>query len=154
MGEGAIALSPLPGRFGDYAADLACIRDWSPALVISMTTAPEMASRGAARMDADLSEAGIAWAGMPVPDFGAPRGESGWDAVSHRAHGVLDGGGRVLIHCFGGCGRSGMAALRLMVERGEDGPAALLRLRDARPCAVETQDQLDWALAGAISAGN
>ena len=40
-----------------------------------------------------------------------------------------------------------MAALRLMVEAGEDGVAALARLREMRPCAVETEAQMAWALA-------
>jgi len=57
----------------------------------------------------------------------------------------LQGGGRVLIHCRGGCGRSGMAALRLMIESGEEAGAALSRLRALRPCAVETEAQMAWA---------
>ncbi len=54
-------------------------------------------------------------------------------------------GGRVLVHCMGGCGRSGMALLRLMVESGEPADRALARLRAVRPCAVETPEQLAWA---------
>jgi len=56
------------------------------------------------------------------------------------------GGGKVLVHCMGGCGRSGMAVLRLMVETGEPPHSALSRLRAARPCAVETDAQFDWAV--------
>ncbi|MDH5531227.1 MAG: protein phosphatase, partial [Paracoccaceae bacterium] len=44
-----------------------------------------------------------------------------------------------------GCGRSGMAVLRLMVEAGEPVDVALIRLRKVRPCAVETDAQLAWA---------
>jgi len=58
----------------------------------------------------------------------------------------LQTGGSVLVHCKGGCGRSGMAALRLMVEAGEDPHLAFARLRDVRPCAVETEAQLAWAV--------
>lgn len=65
---------------------------------------------------------------------------------------TLRNGGKVLAHCRGGCGRSGMAVLRLMVELGEAPDVALARLRDARPCAVETQAQLDWAAAPATKA--
>ncbi len=38
-----------------------------------------------------------------------------------------------------------MILLRLMVEAGEEGAAALFRLRSARPCAVETGIQMKWA---------
>jgi protein-tyrosine phosphatase len=49
---------------------------------------------------------------------------------------------------MGGCGRSGTAALRLMVEAGENPKAALQRLRAVRPCAVETPEQFQWAAGG------
>ena len=65
---------------------------------------------------------------------------------------VVAGGGRVLFHCLGGCGRSGMAVLRLLVEMGEAPEAALERLRRVRPCAVETGDQCDWAARGCATA--
>ena len=60
---------------------------------------------------------------------------------------ALRGGGRVLVHCRGGCGRSGMVALRLMIEAGEAPDEALSRLRSVRPCAVETKAQMGWAMA-------
>ncbi len=58
----------------------------------------------------------------------------------------LAAGGRIALHCMGGCGRSGMLALRLMVRAGEAPEAALARLRAARPCAIETAAQLAWAV--------
>ena len=73
--------------------------------------------------------------------------EAAWPEVSALAAGILSSGGGVLAHCYGGCGRSGMAVLRLMVEAGEDAQAALIRLRAVRPCAVETEAQLAWATA-------
>ena len=48
----------------------------------------------------------------------------------------------------GGCGRSGTAVLRLMVEAGEEASVALGRLRAVRPCAVETPEQFAWAAGG------
>ncbi len=65
--------------------------------------------------------------------------------ISTAAHADLARGGRVLAHCYGGCGRSGMVLMRLMVEAGEDADPALERLRDARPCAVEAKEQRAWA---------
>ena len=48
-------------------------------------------------------------------------------------NGILDRGGSVLTHCYGGHGRSGMVTLRLMVERGEEPETALARIRTERP---------------------
>lgn len=143
---GLLGICPLPGRFRPYAVDLAAVLDWRPDAVLTLTTLPEMARHGAEGFGVDLPARGVAWHHLPVADFGTPSEDVAtlWpDLVT-----LLAGGGRVLAHCYGGCGRSGMALLRLMVEAGEPGPDALHRLRVARPCAVETQAQMDWAYGG------
>lgn len=149
--RGLIGICPMPGRDGRYAADLAVIRDWGPALVLTMTTAEELQRRGAGGLGADLRAAGIGWAHLPVTDYAAPGDAimAEWRAAAGQAAAILDAGGRVLAHCMGGCGRSGAALLRLMVEAGEDPLAALARLRQVRPCAVEGPGQFDWAAEGA-----
>lgn len=147
---GRLGVSRLPGAGGDLAADVAAIAAWRADLVVSMTETAEMERLGAGALPVSLGSAGIAWAHLPIRDFGAPDGASGpaWPDLSRRLHAVLDRGGSVLLHCRGGLGRSGMVALRLLVERGEDGPSAVERLRAVRPGAVETDAQMAWALAG------
>ena len=147
---GILAIAPLPGVEGEYEKDLEHLSDWKPALVISMTTQAEMTVAGAGDLGADLQDAGTRWAHLPLEDFTGPDAEQEeeWHAISRSALSALQGGGRVLIHCRGGCGRSGMAALRLMVEAGEDANTALTRLRSIRPCAVETDAQMAWARDG------
>lgn len=154
VGAGQVALSPMPGRFGTYDDNLSTILHWSPALVLTMTTQAELDRMGASGFGGDLTAIGIRWHHLPIVDFGAPDAsiKAKWTEVSAQGAEVLAHGGKILIHCFGGCGRSGMAALRLMVEAGEDADAALARLRRARPCAVETDAQKAWASGGAVSA--
>ncbi len=148
-GGGQLGLCPLPGALGPYGADLARLIAWRPDLVLSMTQAAEREAAGAASLDDDLRTAGIGWQPLPIADFGAPcpDTQAAWPDVSQRARAILADGGRVLAHCRGGCGRSGMVALRLMVELGENPKAALTRLRARRPCAVETEAQRRWAQA-------
>jgi len=150
---GILALAPLPGRSGDYAADLAHLHDWRPALVITMTTELEMLEGGATNLGQHLQDKGTRWVHMPVKDFDTPGADQhqAWASASRAALAALAGGGRMLIHCRGGCGRSGMAALRLMIEAGEEPGAALARLRAVRPCAVETEAQGNWARAATAS---
>ncbi len=147
VAAGHVALSPLPGRAGEYARDLDIIRRWRPDLVISMTTSSEMEQAGAGKLGDDLHAEGITWTHLPIEDFGAPSPdtEAAWPRISQSAAQILARGGRVLVHCRGGCGRSGMIALRLMVEQGIASDAALRRLRAVRPCAVETDGQMRWA---------
>ncbi len=151
VGGGTLALTSMPGRGGDYASDLELIAGWKPGLVVSMTTEVEMLQDGARDFGADIQGRASRWVHLPVEDFGAPPQvvEQMWPKVSAAARQALSGGGRVLVHCRGGCGRSGMVVLRLMVECGERPEKALERLRALRPCAVETEGQMSWAVAPA-----
>jgi protein-tyrosine phosphatase len=151
VGGGVLGIGPMPGRGGGYARDLAEVLAWGPGLVLTMTTVEELAAKGAGRLGPDLEEAGIEWLHLPIADYGVPRGGAleAWPAASARAGAVLTAGGRVWVHCMGGCGRSGTVALRLMVEAGEDPRVALKRLRTVRPCAVETPEQFEWASGAA-----
>lgn len=148
VGGGTLALAPLPGASGDYAADMAHLHDWKPALVITLVTPEEIAECEAFTLGADLQEAGTRWISLSVQDFGTPAPDqcAAWRDASEMMRAALKGGGRVMIHCKGGRGRSGMAALRVMVETGENPDDALARLRAVRPGAVETEVQMAWAL--------
>lgn len=153
-GGGRIGVCPLPGRFGDLASDLNAIIEWHPEIVVSMTVQAEMDRCGAGNLGALLADASIDWVHLPIRDYGGPTGanKEAWPGLAARIHGVLDQGGAVLLHCRGGHGRSGMIALRILVERGEDVDKALARLRAARPGAVEGEAQLAWASQGAARA--
>jgi len=87
------------------------------------------------------------WAHHPIADLNTPdlNFENGWPRLVQNMLGRLDQAQSIMIHCKAGCGRTGMIALRLMIEAGEDPDAALHRLRKARPCAIETQAQMNWA---------
>ncbi len=150
---GWLGITPLPGRGGDYPGDLGAIHAWAPDLVISLAGTDEMQGR-ADRLATDLGRIGVAWRHFPITDFGVPTAaeDALWPLLADEAAGWLGRGGRVLVHCKGGCGRSGMIALRLMVGAGEAPDAALARLRAVRPCAVETAAQLAWGSQGTAPA--
>ncbi len=138
---GSLALSPLPA---DGRAR-AMVTRFAPALVVSMTETAEMAGLGAADLPEWLTAQGIRWLHFPVADYQTPPANADWRSLSAQVHAALAPGARVLLHCRGGLGRSGMVALRLMIEAGEDPDRALARLRAARPGAVETPQQEAWA---------
>ena len=146
-GGGTIGLCRLPGRFGSLGADLDHVAEWQPTVVISLTETAESAALGAGRLPAMLGARGTMWEQFPIEDFGVPTAavNTQWPPLSKRLHALLDQGQKVLLHCRGGLGRSGMVAVRLLVERGGAFDAALLRVRAARPGAVETDAQMDWA---------
>lgn len=135
---GMLALCPLPRD----ASDVARVAAWGADMVLTLVEPKELATLGVAHLPDWIVDAGIAWRHYPIVDYGTPSAD--WSPLSGELHGVLATGGRIMIHCRGGCGRTGMIALRLMEEAGEAN--ALARLRAARPCAIETDAQMDWAL--------
>jgi len=145
VGGGKLALCPLAGRGGDYAGDVAHLRAWAPTIVLTMVEASELAAKGAMGFGNDVAPA--VWLHLPVEDYQVPTAAqaAGWAAIERQILAGLARGGRVLVNCMGGCGRSGMAVLRLMISAGEAPDLALGRLRDVRPCAVETESQMLWA---------
>ena len=147
-GGGGLGLMSCPGRKRELAQDVARIIAAGAGLVVSLT-APGEAAGTRTELPALLAQAGIHWQNFPIADFDVPdeRTASLWPALARDIHARLDAGGRVLLHCWSGRGRSGMIALRLMVERGEAPAAALERLRRIRPGAVETEAQRLWATA-------
>jgi len=143
---GRIALCRLPGRSGRLAEDIAAIADWEAALVLSLTEREEAATYGAGALGDLLAARGIRHLWFPIRDFGTPEADDAhWPMLAAELHGYLDREDALLVHCLGGKGRSGMIAMRLMVERGLSADDALGRLRRARPGAVETGEQEAWA---------
>lgn len=139
VGAGVLGLCPLP-----QAMDVARLQDWRPDVVLTLVENAEAADLSP-YLAPSLAAAGIAQRCFSIPDYGVPVGD--WSKASAELHAVLAKGGRIVVHCRGGCGRTGMIALRLMVELGEAPDAALARLRAVRPCAVETEAQRLWASA-------
>ena len=150
-------VSPLPLRAGTLALCAApagpearaALAALAPALVVSMTEADESQALGLADLPGWLAARGIGWQPFPVADFAIPPPGADWARLAARANAALAAGQTVLLHCRGGLGRSGMVALRLMIEAGEEPGAALARLRAARQGAVETAAQEGWAQGAA-----
>jgi protein-tyrosine phosphatase len=87
-----------------------------------------------------LAKQGLIEVHLPTRDFSPP-------SLALLHHGVtaieeaLARGQRVAVHCRGGRGRSGTLLACLLVARGASPAEALVRVRHARPGAVETRGQ-------------
>jgi len=121
-------------------ADFDQISKWKPDVIVTMTDLEEFPNDTFA---SDIARRSPKWIHAAVPDFGVP--ESDMSPLLERLRKTLSDDARLLIHCKGGQGRSGMMVMRLLVEQGEAPTDALNRVRAVRPHAVETKDQELWA---------
>ena len=92
--------------------------------------------------------AGIEHFILPIVDGAVPSGtwERSWFKVGPQVRERVALGERVVIHCRGGLGRTGIVAARLLIEFGEKPAAAIHRVRKARPGAIENRRQEEYVL--------
>ena len=84
----------------------------------------------------------------PIVDFSIPTGE-GLVAILDEIDAELDAGGVVYVHCWAGCGRTGVVVGSWLVRHGIDPAEALRRIAEARGLGCpQTLEQrifvLDW----------
>lgn len=139
---GTLALCRQPEADMDFDT----IAAWHPTCVVTLTTEMEFPKIGQF-LPLRFLEAHYDWLHLPITDFGAPPEEETeiWQDALKQLLDILKNDGRILAHCHGGQGRSGMLVLKLLTLQGEGKEKALKRLRAARPGAVETNAQYDWA---------
>ncbi len=141
---GRLGLSILPGRrdMGRVLDDdLASLKRAGVTDVVVLVTDDELKDYGVPGLRNALEAAGFGVIRTPIPDQGVgDPGEVGdlvaW--IDWRLHEQA----RVLIHCLGGVGRSGMVAACVLRQRGLSADEAIAEVRRARsPRAVETSAQ-------------
>ena len=139
---GMLALCKQPATDADFAA----IKDWNPSIVVTLTGKDEFPKMGQSLPQRFL-EASFNWLHLPIVDFGIPdrKDRDLWLGEIAQLTSILNANGRVLTHCKGGNGRSGMLLLKLLCLQGEDSEAAQFRIRAIRSGAIETEDQYRWA---------
>jgi protein-tyrosine phosphatase len=156
--KGVIGMTLCPGRRGpsygggrwerDLDTDLEAVRAWQPTVVIALLEAREYAMLEIPQFQAATIEAGLPWLSLPIPDGGVPDAEFSetWRRVGPDIRNGLRRGGRVLIHCKAGLGRTGMLAAALLVELGAAPQDAITRVRASRANTIE-RPQEDYVRA-------
>jgi ADP-ribosylglycohydrolase/protein-tyrosine phosphatase len=152
---GEIGMTLCPGKTGqstidgywrrDLAMDMEVIRAWGCTRLVTLMESDEIA----AFQVADLREKvppGIRHYHLPIPDGGVPDAawEQQWAQVGPLLGCDLVLGERIVIHCRGGLGRTGLVAARLLVDRGMDPEEAMAAVRKARPGTIENRAQEDY----------
>ena len=142
---GRLAISPRP-RGGEWLKDE--IRTWSQSgidVVVSLLTRDEMKDLEL-NEEAELCRAhNISFISFPIDDLSVPASRSEALNLISALDRLLVEGHRIVIHCRGGIGRSGLLAASLLVNSGIEPEAAIRQASDARGFSVpETAQQIQW----------
>lgn len=155
-GQGRLGLTLCPGKKDrsagwdrDLGEDLRAIRDWGASTVVTLIETPEFRLLGIEDLGPEVERHGMDWVHLPIRDVDVPdeRFERAWQVAGPVQHRRIDAGERLLIHCRGGLGRTGLVAALILIERGFGPSVAIDRVRAARPHAIETAAQEAYVLS-------
>lgn len=157
---GTIGITLCPGKVQrdaisgswkrDLRVDMQVVKSWGATAWLNLLTATEMLDLKVEDLEVAVKGSGIRYNGLPIEDGDVPDAtfEKMWKTAGAQLRAELLRGGKILIHCKGGLGRSGMVAARLIVELGAATPEdAIRQVRASRPGAIEThaQEKHVWA---------
>ena len=127
----------------DLDADMTAIKDWGATNLVTLMEDHEFDQLGVHQLPYTAMEKGLTWFHLPIRDESIPdfRFHERWPGIGLRLMTSLAGGERVVIHCRGGLGRSGIVAALLLIEAGMGSKDAVDLVRQARPGAIETVQQ-------------
>lgn len=128
--------------------DLDAISTWGADAVVTLMEEFELEMLGVKSLSGLLKSRGIEWFHLPIRDVDIPNMafEEIWFESGQQIKSILSGGGKVLLHCRGGIGRTGTIAARLLVEFGFKPAHAIDLVRKTRPGTIETAAQEQYVL--------
>lgn len=127
----------------DLDLDLQVILDWGAQALVTLIEDLEFKLLSVPEFPKKARSLGITWFHLPIVDVSVPDSsfEEKWETVGEELRRMLRNRQKIVIHCRGGLGRTGLIAARLLVEFGMEPGEAIRRVRAARPGAIQTREQ-------------
>lgn len=140
-----LAIMPCPEGGAELESEIEALQLDGVDILVSLLTPEEESMLNVEAEAALCQQKGLGFISFPIPDFDIPASFPEVNQLVDQLHDALLAGRKVVIHCRGGIGRSGMVAACLLVKQGISVFDSLAALRTARRCAVPaTRAQADW----------
>jgi protein-tyrosine phosphatase len=141
---GRLSVMPRPRGHDQLNDEMAALRGAGVDVLVCLQPAAEREMAGLAEEPAAAVRAGMEFHVFPIVDFGVPdhaKVTPLLDTLTLR----LKAGRHVVVHCYGGVGRSSLIAGALLVRLGTSAEQAWQIIAQARGCPVpETDAQRQW----------
>jgi hypothetical protein len=144
---GRLWASRLPGRPPSATHwQIAALRAFGINRVVCLVPPEPLANlHGADRYLAEAgAEFGSAFHILDVEDHMVPAKDEEFDSCARTVDAALSAGERILVHCVGGCGRTGLFACCILIRAGLAAREAILHFRRHRRCGPETVEQVAY----------
>ncbi len=133
----------------DLKDDLDVVIAWGAQALVSLIETHEFVLLDVPEFPDKVRALGIPWFHLPIVDLHVPdrRFEEEWEHAGIELCRILTNGGKIVLHCRAGLGRTGTMAARLLIQFGMDPQEAVARVRQARPGAIQTRMQEEYLLS-------
>jgi ADP-ribosyl-[dinitrogen reductase] hydrolase len=154
--NGEVGLTFCPGKHGDsltgapwardLEVDLLGVKAWGARMVVTLMERHEFDLLKVPDLDKRVAAHGMAWLHLPIIDQDVPSTafEAAWPLAGADLLRRLHEGQKIMLHCRGGLGRTGLVAAMLLIETGMAPDHAMQKVREVRPGAIETRGQEDF----------
>ena len=161
----SVAVLPVSGAYStgrlgftqaprDMHADLAILRNsYECAVLFSLLEDDEFRRLHIEGLPTAASALGIDYRRFPIKDFSVPSSIAGTRIIVDSILAAVRDGKSVVIHCWGGLGRSGLMAACCLTQMGHAPAEAMKIIRAVRPGAVETPEQEAFVTSFAAEEG-
>lgn len=130
----------------DLFTDLVALKNWDADMVVSILGPAEMQDLQVSPLGEQIRDYAMGWVYISMKDNTVPDDlvMRQWEYQKKKVHKILDDGGKVVIHCRGGLGRTATFAAMILMERGMDADIAIDLIQEARPKTFPNKAQKEF----------
>jgi protein-tyrosine phosphatase len=145
--NGSIGMCMCPGRNNhkkwsrDFATDLKVLISNNVELVVNLMTSEEIKKMGLSDVSERLQSVGIEWLHYPISDKWIPGSNDDFLNLTQILVEKIKLGKRIVVHCNGGKGRTGLTVVACLIKLGVTQLEAITKIRNVRPGMLQNPAQ-------------